>query len=49
VSCPRVKTCTENPLDLRKEATYPREIGVEAGTKGFISRKRTFTGPIYRE
>jgi hypothetical protein len=43
VSCPSVKTCTPNPLDLRKEAIYPREIGVEAGTKGFISRRRIFT------
>jgi hypothetical protein len=28
---------------------YPREMGVEAGTKGFISINRTFTGPIYME
>jgi hypothetical protein len=28
---------------------YPREMGVEAGAKGFISISRTFTGPIYRQ
>jgi hypothetical protein len=38
-----------NPLDLRKEAIYPREMGVETGAKGFISIRRTFTRPIYKE
>ena len=28
---------------------YPREMGVEAGAKGFISINKTFTGPIYRQ
>jgi hypothetical protein len=34
---------TANPLDLRKQAMYPREIGVVAGAKGFISINKTFT------
>jgi len=32
-----------NPLDLRKEAIYPDEIGVRTGEKGFISISNTFT------
>jgi hypothetical protein len=33
---------TPKPLDLRKDAMYPREMGVVTGAKGFISIKRMF-------
>jgi hypothetical protein len=42
-SCPIVNILTLNPLDLRKDAMYPREMGVVTGAKGFISINRTFT------
>jgi hypothetical protein len=28
---------------------YPREMGVQTGTNGFISTSKTFTAAIYRE
>jgi len=31
------------PLDLRNDAIYPNEIGVNDGEKGFISISNTFT------
>jgi hypothetical protein len=34
---------TVNPFDFRKDAMYPREIGVVTGAKGFISINNTFT------
>jgi hypothetical protein len=43
VFSPSANTLALNPLDLRKEARYPDEIGVEAGAKGFISISNTFT------
>jgi hypothetical protein len=43
VSSPRVNILTVNPFDFRNDAMYPREIGVEAGAKGFISIRRMFT------
>ena len=49
MSSPRVNILTVNPFDLRKEAMYPREIGGEAGAKGFISIRRTFTDLMYRK
>jgi hypothetical protein len=42
-SCPTVSIFTVNPFDFRKEAMYPREIGVVTGAKGFISINNTFT------
>jgi len=43
VSSPIDSILALKPLDLRKEAMYPNEIGVEAGAKGFISISNTFT------
>jgi len=43
VFSPSANTLALNPLDLRKEAMYPDEIGVEAGAKGFISISNIFT------
>ncbi|MCG2831417.1 MAG: hypothetical protein L6302_10230, partial [Desulfobacteraceae bacterium] len=42
VFCPIDNIFTPKPLDLRKEAMYPSEIGVVSCTKGFISISRTF-------
>jgi hypothetical protein len=43
VSSPSDNILALNPLDLRKEARYPDEIGVNTGEKGFISISNTFT------
>jgi len=43
VSSPSDNIFALNPLDLRKEARYPDEIGVRTGEKGFISISKTFT------
>lgn len=45
VSCPIVNILTVKPLDLRKAAMYPSDIGVDTGAKGFVSIRRTFTVP----
>ena len=43
MSSPSDNTLALNPLDLRKEAMYPDEIGVKTGENGFISISNTFT------
>jgi hypothetical protein len=42
VFCPIDNIFTPKPLDFRKDAIYPSEIGVVSCTKGFISISRTF-------
>jgi hypothetical protein len=42
VFCPIDNIFTPKPLDLRKDAIYPSEIGVVSCAKGFISISRTF-------
>jgi hypothetical protein len=41
---------TEKPLDSRKAAMYPNEMGVDTGAKGFVSISRmSMVSRLYRE